>query len=124
MMASLIERLSARAGKKNPGKAQFLALQEEISKALEAGWSIKEIWRQLHEDRQVTIQYAQFASYVRTLIYKQQDRKKIERSGSNSSENKNGGYVPNKKESPKKFTHNPTPSKELLEMLHGTEEEE
>ena len=120
-MASLKDKLRARKGKKNPGKAQFLALQGEISDALEAGWSVKEIWRQLHEDQQVTIQYPQFCSYVRTLIHQIPSTQITNKSSGHSVEKKTTHFA-RKKETPKKFVHDPTPSKELLEMLHGKEE--
>lgn len=53
------KRTSAR---KN--KVEFLALREEISEALEKGWSLTAIWETLHDEGSFTATYNTFRLYV------------------------------------------------------------
>ncbi|KTC89281.1 TraK family protein [Legionella cincinnatiensis] len=45
-------------------KVEFLALREDISEALEKGWSITIIWETLRDERSFTATYNTFRLYV------------------------------------------------------------
>lgn len=53
------QRMNAR---KN--KVEFLALREDISEALEKGWSITAIWETLRDEGSFTATYNTFRLYV------------------------------------------------------------
>lgn len=53
------KRTSARKS-----KVEFLALREDISEALEKGWSVTAIWDTLHDEGSFTATYNTFRLYV------------------------------------------------------------
>ncbi|HAT9718360.1 TPA: conjugal transfer protein TraK [Legionella pneumophila subsp. pneumophila] len=69
MKKSLMENiLTCRLGQQrtNPRKykVEFLALREDISEALEKGWSITIIWETLRDEGRFTATYNTFRLYV------------------------------------------------------------
>lgn len=48
-------------------RAAFLALRDEIKQTLDDGWSVKEIWKTLHQEGKVTFGYHAFCRYVKRL---------------------------------------------------------
>ncbi|MBN9226131.1 MULTISPECIES: TraK family protein [Legionella] len=45
-------------------KVEFLAMREDISEALEKGWSLTAIWETLHDEGSFTATYNTFRLYV------------------------------------------------------------
>jgi hypothetical protein len=73
MVKNLSERIAARLEKstakaKRSNKVVFLALRDEIEKALNDGWTVKIIWETLQEEKRVTFSYQAFNRYVQQLI--------------------------------------------------------
>lgn len=69
MKKSLLETVITR--EQNPqrttarkNKVEFLALREEISEALEKGWSVTAIWETLRDEGSFTATYNTFRLYV------------------------------------------------------------
>ena len=121
MRNGLSARIAERTGRTTPSRggmnrAAFLALQEDVSQALDDGWSVKAIWETLHEEGKIAFSYPVFCRYVKRLIVR--PRLKIgslaagrkrdpEPQGSNSvSKNSTAGI--------RGFTFNPIPKKEDL----------
>ncbi|AJE23496.1 MULTISPECIES: TraK family protein [Azotobacter] len=71
---SLSERIAERAKKKQKqarggaNRAQFLAVKEDVAKALDDQWPVKEIWATLREEGSISFSYDAFMGYVRRLI--------------------------------------------------------
>ena len=70
--SKLLERLAeggkvpgSRGGKKLQA---FLEHGEEIREALQAGYSVKDVWSTLKEDGDVDLSYPLFSQYVRTKL--------------------------------------------------------
>ncbi|WP_115705381.1 TraK family protein [Legionella sainthelensi] len=66
MKKSLIETVitGEQSPKRTKSKVEFLALREEISEALEKGWSLTAIWETLHDEGSFTATYNTFRLYV------------------------------------------------------------
>ena len=54
--------------KRQAQRAAFLALKEDISRAIEAGWTAKDIWRTLRAENRIQVSYQAFATYVNRFI--------------------------------------------------------
>lgn len=73
MAKTLSERIAERLEKsavkpKQSNKVIFLALRDEIAKALEDGWTVKVVWQTLREEKRITFSYQTFNRYVQVLI--------------------------------------------------------
>lgn len=73
MEQSLSERIARREFQKeksspSKNKVAFIALQNDIENALEAGWSMKVIWETLSEEGKITFGYKTFRIFVSRLI--------------------------------------------------------
>ncbi|VEG92083.1 TraK family protein [Legionella spiritensis] len=69
MKKSLIETMMAadQTQRKTPArknKVEFLALKDDISEALEKGWSVSAIWETLRDEGSFTASYNTFRLYV------------------------------------------------------------
>lgn len=69
MKKSLIESMMAadQNQRKTPArknKVEFLALKDDISEALEKGWSVSAIWETLRDEGSFTASYNTFRLYV------------------------------------------------------------
>ncbi|MGX6643280.1 TraK family protein [Legionella pneumophila] len=69
MKKSLIENITtSKKGQQRmntrKNKVAFLAMREEISEALEKGWSITIIWETLRDEGSFTVTYNTFRLYV------------------------------------------------------------
>jgi len=53
---------------RDKNRIAFLAIQEEVSDALDVGWSMKAIWNTLHEEGKIEMTYETFTVYVRRYI--------------------------------------------------------
>lgn len=96
-------------------KIEFLALREDISEALEKGWSITVIWETLRDEGSFTATYNTFRLYVLKYLngqkpgYSQQDSIKLRANklAENHSKKKKATAIPT-------FTFNPIPNPDEL----------
>lgn len=71
---SLSERIAERAKKKEKqarggaNRAEFLAVKDDIAKALDDQWPVKAIWETLREEGAISFSYDAFIGYVKRLI--------------------------------------------------------
>ncbi|PTQ78930.1 TraK family protein [Nitrosomonas ureae] len=77
MNPSLSERISLRE-QKNPGRRNlyepaFLALKTEISQALHDGWSMRQIWSTLKDEKKIGCSYLWFRNLVKRHIFAKPD---------------------------------------------------
>lgn len=112
--------LTCRLGQQrtNPRKykVEFLALREDISEALEKGWSITIIWETLRDEGRFTATYNTFRLYV--LKYLNGQKSGYSQKDPNDHQQKRLVVNQNKEKEPTampSFTFNPIPNlKELL----------
>jgi hypothetical protein len=60
----MTSRQSQQRTSSRKNKVAFLAMREEISEALEKGWSITVIWETLRDERSFTATYNTFRLYI------------------------------------------------------------
>jgi len=128
MAKSLSERIAQRVSAKQPSRtgknrASFLAVRDDVRKALDDGWPVKVIWDTLRDEGKIEFGYDAFIGYVNRLI----------RNAETSLANPPGNQVKAEKPTPKTktkpetpqnpkekppsvggFTFNPTPNKKDL----------
>ena len=73
MAKSLEERIAERISRESPvnrrsQRAAFLALKDEIDRAMNAGWPVKDIWKTLHGEDKIQVTYQAFVKYVNRFI--------------------------------------------------------
>lgn len=73
MAKSLEERIAERIIREGPvnrrsQRAAFLALKDEIERAINAGWPVKDIWKTLHGEDRIQVSYQAFVKYVNRFI--------------------------------------------------------
>ena len=54
--------------KRQAQRAAFLAMKEDISRAITAGWTAKDIWRTLRAENRIQVSYQAFTTYVNRFI--------------------------------------------------------
>jgi Iap family predicted aminopeptidase len=64
------KQLQPRTSARN-NKVEFLAMREDISDALEKGWSVKIIWETLRDEGSFTATYNTFRLYVLKYMHSQ-----------------------------------------------------
>ncbi len=64
----MTENSSQQRTTEGKNKVAFLALKEDISEALEKGWSITAIWETLHDEGSFTASYNTFRLYIMKYI--------------------------------------------------------
>ena len=99
----VIEKQSEKKNGRVSAKIQFIALQNDIREALEAGCSMKAIWETLSDEDQISFGYKAFRHYVLKLIKSEQE---------NTKDGKQKESKPNKEI--QGFTFNPIPNPEEL----------
>jgi hypothetical protein len=62
------KRKQQGTGVKN--RVVFLALREDIKDAMKDGWALKQIYRTLHTQKNITFSYQTFVNYANELILK------------------------------------------------------
>ncbi len=112
MKKTLSERIAERVLKKTASpyaknRAIFLTFRAEIKQALDDGWSVLMVWKQLKEEKKIDFSYQSFRKYVNRLIPKEKIEKDkdpaVTTDGSKKTPPKIGG-----------FNFNATPKKEDL----------
>ncbi len=63
-----MQRQQQGTGIKN--RSAFLALRDDIKEAMTDGWALKQIYRTLHTQQQITCSYQTFVNYTNELILK------------------------------------------------------
>lgn len=102
MKKDISERLAEKMAKSDTRHAKrnlaiFFVLRDEINSAINKGWSVKDIWQLLHEEKKIEISYQVFLRLVKKHTeYTAFKRKKM----GNQSPGKNESE-PGAKETPK-----------------------
>ena len=73
MAKSLSERIALRVSARQPSRtgknrASFLAVRDDVRKALDDGWPVKAIWDTLSAEGKIEFGYDAFIGYVNRLI--------------------------------------------------------
>ncbi|OJW51151.1 MAG: hypothetical protein BGO67_12555 [Alphaproteobacteria bacterium 41-28] len=105
-LAAWIKKGEASSSKRDKNLITFLAVRADVKAALEAGYTLKIIWKHLHGKGKILYNYETFLKYV---------RHHITQAKGNHPEQKAG--VVTKPQSPAPlpgFTFNPIPKKEDL----------
>ncbi|HCR1388191.1 TraK family protein [Pseudomonas aeruginosa] len=73
MAKSLSERIAERMSTTQPtqagkNRAAFLAVRDEVKKALDDGWPVKVVWATLRDEGRVEFKYDAFIKYVNQLV--------------------------------------------------------
>ena len=73
MAKSLSERIAERMSTTQPtqagkNRAAFLAVRDEVKKALDDGWPVKVVWATLRDEGRIAFKYDAFIKYVNQLI--------------------------------------------------------
>ena len=124
MAKSLSERIALRVSARQPSRtgknrASFLAVRDDVRKALGDGWSVKAIWDTLRHEGEIEFGYDAFIGYVNRLI------RNAEPSPAKSPADQPAPKRKAKTDAPQKskveaspsigvFNFNPTPNKEDL----------
>lgn len=82
MTKRLTERIAVEMQTKKPtrsgqNRAAFLALRDDIKEALNDGWSVKTIWKTLHNEGKISFGYDAFIGYVNSLIRSPGEAEKV-----------------------------------------------
>lgn len=111
----IIRKQSPKKNSARKSKVEFLALREEISEALEKGWSLTAIWETLHDEGGFTATYNTFRLYVLKYLsgqlsgYNQKDSidQRHKKQVNKPVSKKKTDHIPS-------FTYNPIPDPEKL----------
>lgn len=108
----LSERIADRLNKKKEtsgagNKAVFLALKNDIEEAIEAGWSLKQIFQTLTDEQKITFTYETFRKYANKIIHKEKKSIDVELDSSQSE-------TPEKPQNKSSFSFDSKPKKENL----------
>jgi hypothetical protein len=73
MAKSLSERIAERMSTTQPtqagkNRAAFLAVRDDVKKALDDGWPVKVVWATLREEGRIEFKYDAFIKYVNQLV--------------------------------------------------------
>lgn len=66
-VAERVKRVKKQA-RGGANRAQFLAVKDEVAKAIAHEWPVKDIWAVLYEEGAITFSYDAFNGYVNRLI--------------------------------------------------------
>ena len=102
------ERLGTK--RQNSHVVSFLAVQKDVEKALEAGFSKKIVWLHMSEMKKLKCRYETFLNYVKKYI----EQKETIKPPSNTSSSNTKTKTPIVDNKPKGFTFNPVPNVEDL----------
>jgi hypothetical protein len=73
MATTLEDRIAERIAReslpnRHAQRAAFLALKEDVGRAITAGWTVKDIWRTLRAENRIQVSYQAFTTYVNRFI--------------------------------------------------------
>ena len=97
MSLSLSERIALNeqknpARRKNVYRPSFLALKTDINKALQDGWSMRQIWSTLKDEKKIDCSYLWFRCLVKKHIFDKAEKKHGKVTTMISSEKENSGF--------------------------------
>ena len=111
------------SSKRDENTVAFLAVRDKVKAALEAGYSVSTIWKNLREEERIAVSYNTFLKYVNRHIRRARERPAdmpkakptVARRGKQSAvAAREGGVVRTKPDAISGFTFNSTPKKEDL----------
>ena len=105
-LAAWIKKGEASSSKQDKNLITFLAVRADVKAAIEAGYTLKIIWKHLHANGKISYNYETFLKYVRHHITQAKGSHPEQKAG-----------VVTKPQSPAPlpgFTFNPIPKKEDL----------
>ena len=121
MAKSLSERIAHRVSAKQPSRtgknrASFLAVRDDVRKALDDGWPVKVIWDTLRHEGKIEFGYDAFIGYVNRLIRSSADQVKADKPPVPKAQAETDAPQEPKAEAPSigGFNFNPKPNKEDL----------
>ena len=129
MAKSLSERIAQRVSTRQPSRtgknrASFLAVRDDVRKALDDGWPVKVIWDTLRDEGKIEFGYDAFIGYVNRLIRNVEptppakppaDQVKADKPAPKAKAKTDAPQEPKKEATPiGGFNFNPKPNKEDL----------
>lgn len=78
MGIDLLKELKEKKGKKPNTRVAILAHLDQIKEALEAGYTVKDVWRVMTEKEVVEVSYVQFAQHVKKLAKTPKEQERVE----------------------------------------------
>ena len=128
MAKSLSERIAQRVSTRQPSRtgknrASFLAVRDDVKKALDDGWPVKVIWDTLRDEGKIEFGYDAFIGYVNRLIRNAEtspakppaDQVKADKPAPKAKAKTDAPQEPKKEATPiGGFNYNPKPNKEDL----------
>ena len=90
MQKDLSQRISLRVKNNSASRnarnlAAFLALRDEIQKALADGWTVYQIWETLNAEKKIVASYATFNNQVKRLILKRKHQAPVQNEPASAS---------------------------------------
>lgn len=89
----------------------FLAVHDDVRAALDAGYTVKTIWSNLHESKRIAVGYTAFLRYVKKFIKQASSDQGLHSLPQPLPTTPRSTSKPDK---PPGFSFNPTPNKEEL----------
>ena len=74
-LSARIAQRQAQGARNGKNKAAFLAVRDQVRKALDDGWSMFAIWETLHDERKILTSYESFRRQVKRLIVVQRSKR-------------------------------------------------
>ena len=74
-LSARIAQRKAQGARNRKNKAAFLAVRDQVRKALDDGWSMFAIWETLHDEKKILTSYESFRRHVNRLIVVQRSKR-------------------------------------------------
>ena len=74
-LSARIAQRKAQGARNRKNKAAFLAVRDQVRKALDDGWSMFAIWETLHDEKKILTSYESFRRHVKRLIVVQRSKR-------------------------------------------------
>lgn len=101
--------------KRDETLVEFLAVRHDVKAGMDAGYSVKMVWRHMQDSRRVSFGYDTFLKYVQRFFPDSVGRQKRQRSPATTTPARQGALVRKSAASALDgFTFNPDPKKEEL----------
>lgn len=121
-LAEWVKKREKSRPRQDKGLVAFIAVKEDITEAIDAGYALKTIWEHLHETGKIPYRYETFLKHVKKHIKEKPkapskpiEPKAVQQSEARASKNTKLDGGPRKLSAkPKEFEHNPKIKKEDL----------
>lgn len=98
--------IEKKSPSRNKNLVAFLAVKSDIKEALDAGYSVKTVWANMHELKRIDVGYDAFLNYVNRHIRKPLGHPLVSQTEPNSSAHeKECESTPDEEHNPKKNKH-------------------